>query len=164
MEFLFTIEQVIACTERESANVVDAIMGDRFSLDGRVRGFQPDDDLPRIYPIRARFTRDVMCGCDIKGVLVKGLLASNVAHHTFRGEICSKVLNISHYKWTEGSIDTMRTAYRMAVAAGLPWVEEYARILKHYHLHGQFAWQEFGGEPIAAIPSGALRWPLVERE
>jgi len=149
-----SIQPILTRAEGEGANVVTAIMWDRFSLDGRVRGFRRDDNLSQIYPIRARFIRDVMFGCDIKGVLVKGLLASNVAHHTFKSElICSEVLNISHYKWTDGSIDRLRTACRMVLAAGLPWLEEYARILDHYERNDRFAWEEFGGEPIAAPPS-----------
>jgi hypothetical protein len=151
VEFRGSIQQIITRAEGEGANLVTAIMWDRFSLDGRVRGFRLDDDVAQIYPIRARFIRDVMFGCDIKGVLVKGLLASNCAHHTFKSEIiCSEVPNISHYKWTEGSIDRLKSAYRMVISAGRSFGDEYARILDHYERNGRFAWEEFGGEPIAA--------------
>jgi Glycosyl transferase family 2 len=153
VEFPDTIEQIIGRAESEGANVVAAVMWDRFSADGRICGFERGADLSHVYPIKARFIRDVMSGCDIKGVLVKGLLASNGAHHTFKDEVvCSESLNLSHYKWTAGSIERLRTAYQRVVASGQSWAPEYAAILDHYDRHGRFAWSEFGGEPVAAPP------------
>jgi hypothetical protein len=150
IEFPKGIDDIIKQAEIENSNVLRAIMWDRFSRDGRVRGFDSTSDLEQVYPIRAPFIKNVMEGADYKGVLVKGLLKSWAAHHIFEQErICSLVLNLSHYKWTDGAIDRVRVAHRMVVDAGQAWAVEYARVLEHYEKHGRFAWEEFGGELAA---------------
>ena len=96
-----------------------------------------------------------MFGADFKGVLVRGLLVSEAAHHNFKDEvICSQILHLSHYKWTAGAIERLETAYRRVSEAGRPFAAEYARILEHYRRHGRFEWKEFGGEPITEFRSG----------
>jgi hypothetical protein len=147
IEFKTEVRHLIECAESEKANVVRGIMWDRFPSDGRIRGLEIPANLKTAYPIKARFIKDIMGGADYKGVLVKGLLKSESAHHNFQGEfLFSSELEISHYKWTPGSIDRLETAYRMVVDAGEPWAFEYARVLEHYHRHGRFAWEEFGGQ------------------
>lgn len=148
VEFGSELPSIVEQAEREGANVVRAVMWDRFSRDGRVIGFEPGSDLRRLFPIRARFIKDVMHGGDYKGVLIKGLLESEVAHHSFVGQIvCSRQLDLSHYKWFDGAIDRVRAAYRMLTDAGRPWASEFQRVLDHYARHGRFAWEEFGGTP-----------------
>lgn len=147
VEFNGDLAAIIEQAEREGANVVRAMMWDRFSRDGRVIGFVPGCDLRQVYPIHARFIKKIMLGNDRKGVLVKGLLKSKVAHHTFVGEIvCSRQLDLSHYKWFDGAIDRLRAAHRMVLEAGLPWAIEYRRALEHYDQYGRFAWETFGGK------------------
>jgi hypothetical protein len=147
VEFPTGIDGIIAEAESEGANVVRGIMWDRFARDGRAVGFQPASELKNVYPVKARFIKNLMGGADYKGVLVKGLLESVSAHHNFENEIiCSRELEISHYKWTEGAIDRLRAAHRMVQDAGEPWAAEYKRVLDHYEQHGRFAWEEFGGQ------------------
>jgi hypothetical protein len=136
--------------EREEANVARGIMYDRFPANGRPTPFDADSDLPSLYPVRARFIREVMQGTDFKGFLVKGHLRGEGAHHIFAGErVFSKVFQISHYKWDDPTLRRIKQAYEMTQAAGLDWSEEYKRILDHYAEHGRFAWETFGGELVA---------------
>jgi Glycosyl transferase family 2 len=147
VEFDLPLHDIIRLAEGENANVVRAIMWDRFSEDGRVGPVTPGLALEEVYPIRARFIQNVMMGADFKGVLVKGHLESRSAHHTFFSEIvCSHQLDLSHYKWTEGAIDRLRAAHQRVAAAGRPFALEYARVLDHYDQHGRFVWDKFGGE------------------
>jgi hypothetical protein len=135
--------------ERENANVARGIMYDRFPADGRPTPFDADSDLPSLYPVRARFIRDVMQGTDFKGFLVKGHLQGEGAHHIFAGErVFSRVFEISHYKWDDPTLRRIKQALEMTQAAGLDWSEEYRRILEHYAEHGRFAWETFGGELV----------------
>lgn len=148
VEFGGDLPAIIQQAEREGANVARATMWDRFSEDGKIVGFEPGGDLRQVFPIRGRFIKNVMQGEDYKGVLVKGLIDSNVAHHTFVGEVvCSRHLDLSHYKWFDGAIDRVRAAHRRVVEAGKHWAVEYQRALEHYDRHGRFAWEKFGGEP-----------------
>jgi hypothetical protein len=144
-----SLVNAIECAERERANVVRAVMWDRFSTDGCERAVEPGSDLNKLFPVRARFIRDVMLGADFKGVFVKGQLQSKAAHHLFNDEaVASEVLNLSHYKWTAGALERLRRAHKIVLAAGYPFATEYARILDHYDRHGRFAWEEFGGELV----------------
>jgi Glycosyl transferase family 2 len=153
VEFNPSIHEIITQAELEGANVVRSIMWDRFSEDGGLVRVTSGSDLSHLFPIRARFIQNIMGGADYKGVLVKGHLKSFAAHHLFRDEVvCSRVLELSHYKWTEGSISRLRAAHEMVAAAGRPFAAEYARVLDHFERHGRFAWEEFGGE-IAPLPS-----------
>ena len=148
VEFADDLPAIIEQAEREGANVVRAVMWDRFSRDGQVAGFEPGSELRQVFPIRARFINKVMLGADHKGVLVKGQLDSEVAHHSFVGEVvCSRQLDLSHYKWFDGALDRVRDAHRMLVEADKPWAVEYQRALEHYARNGRFAWEQFGGEP-----------------
>ena len=114
VEFAGDLPAIIHQAEREGANVVRAVMWDRFGREGKVVGFDPGGDLRQVFPIRARFIKNVMLGADYKGVLVKGLIESDVAHHTFVGEVvCSRQLDLSHYKWFDGAVDRLRAAHRM---------------------------------------------------
>src|SRR5439155_264773 len=90
VEFAGDLPAIIHQAEREGANVVRAVMWDRFGREGKVVGFDPGGDLRQVFPIRARFIKNVMLGADYKGVLVKGLIDSNVAHHTFIGEVVAR--------------------------------------------------------------------------
>jgi hypothetical protein len=145
-----SIADVVDAAERAGATVVRGIMHDRFSLDGQPRGFSRDDALGDVYPIKSRFIREVMRGCDHKGILVKGALkpAPGAAHHWFADEqgFCD-VLDISHYKWTSSSLDRLRAAYEIVRDAGITWAVDYHRALTHYDRHGRFAWETFGGKP-----------------
>lgn len=148
VEFGGELAAVIQQAEREGANVVRAIMWDRFARDGKIVGFEPDSDLRQVFPIRARFINNVMRGADYKGVLVKGRLGNNAAHHTFLGEVvCSRQLDLSHYKWFDGAIERVKAAHRMLTEADKPWAIEYQRALEHYAQNGRLAWEQFGGEP-----------------
>jgi hypothetical protein len=152
------VDGLLHQAEAEGANIIRGIMWDRFSRDGQLPGFGPHSDLRRLYPVRARFTRDVMEGADYKGVLVKGWLRSNAAHHVFHDEIIfSKSLEISHYKWFEGALERVAAAHRLVVEAGEPWAIEYQRVLDHYRQHGRFAWEQFGGELVYAEPAENAR-------
>jgi hypothetical protein len=145
-----SLEDAAEAAERGGANVVRGIMHDRFALDGQPRGFKSDEDLNEVYPIKCRFIREVMHGCDHKGILVKGLLnpTPGAAHHRFTGErgFCG-VLDISHYKWTDSSLERVRSAYEIVSDAGVSWAVEYKRVLDHYDQYGKFAWETFGGRP-----------------
>ncbi|MFZ0041433.1 MAG: hypothetical protein WAK93_09010 [Solirubrobacteraceae bacterium] len=145
---------VIGSAEAEGANVVRAVMHDRFSPDGRAVDFAPGDDLARRYPVRTRFVRDVMLGCDHKAVLVKGLLhgVPGAEHHEMVGEkIASEVLDIEHYKWTGGSVERARQRLWGLEEAGSEWSAEYGRAVTHYETHGRFAWELIGGELTTCI-------------
>lgn len=151
--FRESIPSVIAAAEAEGANVVRGVMYDRFSADGRTRAVEPDSDLARQYPVRARLVRDVMEGCDHKAVLVKGHLhgAPGSGQHFLEGEkVASTVLEIDHYKWTEGSIDRLKERCHALEQDGIEWRSEYERVIRHFEAHGRFAWEEFGGELLPA--------------
>jgi hypothetical protein len=149
IDFREPIEATISTADRESANAVRGIMYDRFSADGGLGDFAPNDDLAKIYPVKSRFFYRVMgCG-DHKGVLVRGRMNSvaGVGHHLFEDErLCSKLLEISHYKWIPGALDRLQDAHRRYVEAGIPGEIEYRRALDHYARHNRFAWETFGGQ------------------
>ncbi len=147
IEFPGNIRDIIQPAEQEQANVIRATMWDRFTRDGHITEFSSERDLRQIYPVRARFIKDVMEGADYKGVLVKGLIKSVAAHHVFEGEVlCSRMLDLSHYKWFDGAIDRVKAARQMLTEAGRPWAAEFQRALDHYERNGRFAWEQFGGE------------------
>ena len=123
-------------------------MHDRFSADGGLPKLEPNADLAAIFPVKSRFIRNVMRGCDHKGVLVKGHLQSppTAGHHRFNGErLARQLLEISHYKWISGAIERLRASYRIVAERGIAWAAEYKRALDHYDTRGRFAWEEFGG-------------------
>ncbi len=73
VEFPEEVAAIVAAADKAGANVVRGIMLDRFSRDGRLSEFAPDADLSTVFPVKSRFIRNVMGGCDHKGVLVKSL-------------------------------------------------------------------------------------------
>jgi hypothetical protein len=147
VEFPEPVSQIIPKLEAEGANVARGIMFDRFSVDGQPTAFDDESDLPSLFPIKARFITEVMLGCDIKGVIVKGHLESALANHAFHAEKpFSTVFEIAHYKWNDRSLARVRSAYQLLSAAGRPWAVEYKRVLDHYDAHGRFAWELFHGE------------------
>ncbi len=73
VEFPKPIFDIIADAQKEGANIVQAIMYDRFSADGKPSSFDASSDLSALFPVKARFIK-VMGGADHKGVLVKGLI------------------------------------------------------------------------------------------
>jgi hypothetical protein len=149
VEFGSDISFITAAANRMGANVVRGIMLDRFSLDGQLTQFAPDADLSMAYPVKSRFIRNVMGGCDHKGVLVKGNVqpALGAGHHRFQDErTFAEVLSISHYKWIPGALDRLRASHRLVVDAGINWGIEYKRALEHYETYGRFAWELFGGK------------------
>jgi hypothetical protein len=78
------LKQIVAAADREASNLVRGIIYDRFSVDGRLADVCPDADLAQVFPVEARFTRNVMGGSDHKGVLVKGRLNPIAAHHRLK--------------------------------------------------------------------------------
>ena len=151
VEFQGPIASLLPTVEAEKANVVRGVMLDRFALDGQPTPVRNDIPIDRQYPVRARFIQIVMDGADFKGVLVKGRLRPAAAHHIFEEQrLYSQELDISHYKWTENSLERLRRAYEMVAAQGLLWAREYKSILEHYERHGRFAWETFGGEIVPA--------------
>ncbi len=169
-EFPPNISSIVRFADSEGANVVRGIMYDRFSADGRLVDFAPAAELSQVYPVRSRLTRDLMGGWDYKGVLVKGKLQPppDSGNHLFVGEkICSREVEISHYKWNARAIDRVRAAYEALSNAGKGWAIEYRRVLDHYERNGRFVWEEFGGELVAdrsvllhSRPGGALSLSL----
>jgi Glycosyl transferase family 2 len=138
------ISSVIASADAEEANVVRGVMYDRFSADGQPVDFAPGEELTVRYPVKTRFVRDVMRGCDHKAVVVKGLLEGvpGAEHHEMVAErLASEVLEIDHYKWTAGSVERARERWLGLKEAGMEWSIEYARALEHYETHGRFAWE-----------------------
>jgi Glycosyl transferase family 2 len=149
VEFPKPIFDIIGDAEKEGTNVVQAIMYDRFSIDGKPRSFDASSDLSALFPVKARFIK-VMGGADHKGVLVKGLIKPAGNFHNWKGQIVhSEVLEIAHYKWTDRVLDRVRSDYRVTSDAGIPCAVEYKRVLDHYERHGRFAWEEFGGELVS---------------
>jgi hypothetical protein len=148
IEFAEPVDVIAAKAAGEGADAVRGLLYDRFSADGRLAPVDPEMALSQIFPVKSRFIRYVMQGCDHKTVLVRGHLAPvpGRGHHLFEDErLYSKLLEISHYKWTAGAIERLRASHRRVVAAGLPWEIEYRRALDHYDRHGRFAWETFGG-------------------
>ena len=142
------LRAVAGTAERSGANLVRGVMHDRFGANGQPQGPSGQVLLCDEYPIKSRFIREVMHGCDHKGVLVKGHLAPapRAAHHWFDDELAfAEALEISHYKWTSGSVERLRRNYADARRRGVEWAEEYRRALEHYERHGRFAWELFGG-------------------
>jgi hypothetical protein len=155
VEFPEPIPNLVGKVEAQGGNIVRGIMYDRFAIDGRLKSFDDSSDLSVLFPVRARFRSAVMRGNEIKGVLVKGHLKSEHAHHQFYDERpYSELLDISHYKWNDKAIDRTRLAHEMCAAAGSPWDfdGEFMRVLNHYDQHGRFAWETFGGEVVAPRP------------
>jgi hypothetical protein len=153
IEFPKPVFDIIADAEKEGANIVQAIMYDRFTADGKPRSFDASSDLSTLFPVRARFIK-AMGGADHKGVLVKGLIEPAGNFHNWEGQVVrSEVLDIAHYKWTDRIIDRVRSDYRITSEAGIPCAIEYERVLNHYERYGRFAWEEFGGELRKVSPS-----------
>ncbi len=149
VEFAPDIHHFLSIAERDDANIVRGIMYDRFSADGKLVDLDQETDLPKIFPVKARFIEKVMHGCDHKGILVKGPLKAAGAHHVFEGEkLSSEVLEIAHYKWIAGAIDRLKSAIQLVEEAGIPWHVEYKRALDHYQRYGRFAWETFGGKMV----------------
>jgi glycosyl transferase family 2 len=148
VEFPEPPHRIVMQAASEGANVVRGVMYDRFSPGGTLVEVGPDDELAALYPVKAQFIRNVMGGCDHKGVLVRGQIAPapGASHHLFEDErLCSRLLEIAHYKWTPGSVERLRAWHARIVAAGFPWEDQYQRALDHYDRHGRFAWETFGG-------------------
>jgi hypothetical protein len=149
LEPLHGLSSLIDVAESEGANVIRGIMYDRFTDDGRLAEVLPDSNPATIFPIRARFIRDVMNGVDHKGVLIKGGLRPAIAHHHFHDEVVASVtVEIAHYKWCVGAIDRLRMRYCELMERGINFAGEYKKILDHYDRHGRFVWKEFGGELV----------------
>jgi len=149
IEFHQDMQLVTANANRAGATVVRGIMLDRFSADGQMPAFAPNSDLSSVYPVKSRFIRNVMGGCDHKGVLVKGQLqpAAGAGHHRFDGErVFAKVLEISHFKWIPGALERLRLSHKAILSAGIPWAAEHQRVFDHYDRYGRFAWESFGGQ------------------
>jgi hypothetical protein len=143
VEFVPDVHHFLSIAESDNANVVRGIMYDRFSADGKLVDIDEETDLPKLFPVRARFIEKVMQGCDHKGVLVRGQLKAVGAHHIFEGEkLCFEVLEIAHYKWISGSMDRVKSAIQL-----VPWHVEYERVLDHWERFGRFASETFGGWP-----------------
>jgi hypothetical protein len=146
IEFPKRVFEITADAEKEGANIVQAIMYDRFSADGKPRSFDASSDLATLFPVKARFMK-AMGGADHKGVLVKGLIQPAGNFHNWQGQVVhSEILEIEHYKWTDRIIDRVRSDYRITTQAGIPCAIEYKRVLDHYERHGRFAWEQFGGQ------------------
>jgi hypothetical protein len=145
------VQSMAARADHAGATVIRGIMHDRFCLDGQLADVRETSDLSALCPVKSRFVRDVMHGCDHKGVLVKGHLkpSDGAIHHRFDEEVVhTEIFEISHYKWITGSLDRLRTSHRILAAAGVPWSVEYKRALDHYDAYDRFAWETFGGGPI----------------
>ena len=154
VEFGEPLRTIVEDMEGEGANIARGVMYDRFAVDGRPKPFDEGSHLPSLYPVRARFIKNIMGGIDIKGVLVKGHLKGRGAHHIFYDEVrYSKVFEISHYKWNDPSLRRIRQAYEMSRAAGLDWSQQYKKVLDHYARYGRFAWETFGGELVGPVTS-----------
>jgi hypothetical protein len=155
VEFPESVTVLARKAEVEGANIIRGIMYDRFAMDGKLKTFSEDSELPALFPVRARFRRTVMRGNETKGVVVKGRLVSRHAHHEFHDERpYSQTLDISHYKWNDRAVDRTRLARDMCAAANSPWDfdGEFKRVLDHYDQHGRFAWETFGGEVVGPGP------------
>ena len=149
------------------ANVVRGLKPDRFSADGSLPDVWPDSDLETLCPIKSRFIKEVMHGCDYKGVLVKGDISPvpGQGHHRFIDEkIFPELMEISHFKWIAGAVDRLRKTHQRILEANIHWAMEHRVVLDHYDAHGFFAWREFGGKqaadfkmpaPIACVDCGA---------
>jgi hypothetical protein len=145
------LEKIISAADRAGTNVVRAIMHDRFTITGLEYPIREEEDLGQCFPIKSRFIRDVMGGCDMKGVLVKGLLqpVHQATHHRFEGEVVySQALDLSHYKWITGALDRLRNTHQLVLEAGIGWASEFERVMEHYALHGCFAWWLFSAAPV----------------
>jgi hypothetical protein len=155
IEFPELVTGLVRKAESEGANIVRGVMYDRFAIDGRLKAFDDRSDLSALFPVRARFRELVMRGNEFKGLLVKGHLESKAAHHEFHDEKrYSEMLEISHYKWNDRSVERTRLARDLCAAANSPWDfdGEFQRVLDHYDQHGRFAWETFGGEVVGATP------------
>jgi hypothetical protein len=155
VEFTEPVDDLVRVVEAEGANIARGIMYDRFAVDGQLKAFDENSEIAALFPVRARFRREVMGGNEVKGVLVKGRLRSLAAHHKFHDEMpYSQMLEISHYKWNDRALDRLRLAREMCLAAKSPWDfdGEFKRVLDHYDQHGRFAWETFGGEIVGSAP------------
>ena len=134
VEFAPDIHHFLSTAGRDDANVVRGMMYDRFSTDGKLVELEQETDLPKRFPVKARFIEKVMHGCNHKGILVKGRLRAAGAHHVFEGEkLSSEVLEIAHFKWIAGAIDRLKSAIQLVKGeAGIPWHVEYKRALDDY--------------------------------
>jgi hypothetical protein len=144
-----SIPEIIASAEAEGANVVRGGLYDRFSASGEATDVEPDVDLRRQYPVRAKFTHEVLGGCDHKAVLVKGRLKGTpeTGQHALVAEkIASFSLQVDHYKWTCGVVDRLRARCQALESVGIDWRVEHQRAIDHYEANGRFVWEHFGGE------------------
>jgi hypothetical protein len=169
IEFPRSIASITGAADRMGANVVRGIMIDRFARDGQPVTLTSHSNLSSLFPVKSRFTHEVMGGSDHKGVLVKGHLipTAGVAHHRFDNEWpATERLEISHYKWIAGVLDRLKVSWLQVRSAGIKWAPHYERALRHYRANGRFAWETFGGAseeefalgqlPLCAMCNGAI--------
>jgi glycosyl transferase family 2 len=149
IEFPTPLEILVTEADHEGANLIRGILYDRFTIDGQPRDFGFETDLAALYPIRARFCRDVMHGAYHKGVIVKGYLNPAGAFHDWEGQkVYSRLLDISHFKWTGRILQRIKSDLQIT-RTNAQWEHcsvEYRRALDHYNTYGRFAWDRFGGE------------------
>jgi Glycosyl transferase family 2 len=148
-----SLAEIIASAEAEGANVVRGTLYDRFSASGETIDVAPDVDLGKQFPVRAKFTKDVLLGCDVKAVLVKGRLQGTPEtgqHFLLAEKVASRTLEVDHYKWTGGVLDRLRDRCQALEALGIAWRVEHQRAIEHYEAHARFAWEHFGGELTSA--------------
>jgi hypothetical protein len=151
VEFGEPVKDIAKRLDAARLNAQRGIMYDRLAQSGQPTPFDEFSDLPSLYPVRVRVTKEVMGGLDRKAVMVKGHLKSRGAHHSFHDERGNKsMLEISHYKWNEKALDRIRAAHEALLANGVGWADQYKMVLDHYDAHGRIAWETIGGELTGA--------------
>jgi hypothetical protein len=151
IEFQGPIASLLPRVEAEQANVVRAVMLDRFALDGQPTRLRNDIPIDRQCPVRTRFIPIVMNGADFKacwsraGSPPRWRITSSRGSASTRSSSRSPTTSGPRVRSSACGADTKWRALRAA-----PWAEQPKSILEHHECHGRFAWETFGGEIVLA--------------
>lgn len=128
---IHNVNAVAELADAGGSNAVPGYLLDCFDADGRLRDVS-SDPLDMQFPLRMRFTRDVVKGGDSKVVMWKNHLTSTWGHHHLESGAVEypERFPVLHYKWTSNLPDRVEAIQQTAKDKNYPWDHsEYQRTL-----------------------------------
>jgi len=125
------VNDVATLAEAGGSNAVAGYLLDCFDADGKLRDVS-SDPLDMQFPLRMRFTRDVVKGGDSKVVMWKNHLTSTWGHHHLESGTIEypEKFPVLHYKWTSNLPERVKAIQQTAKDKNYPWDHsEYQRTL-----------------------------------
>lgn len=125
------VNDVATLAEAGGSNAVAGYLLDCFDADGKLRDVS-SDPLGMQFPLRMRFTRDVVKGGDAKVVMWNNHLTSTWGHHHLESGTIEypEKFPVLHYKWTSNLPERVKAIQQTAKDKNYPWDHsEYQRTL-----------------------------------